>query len=137
MVVFVAFGFTNRQRDRQIDPTRETLQVGGVLSARIWLRCVSFWAFFSGPFCLPIGQASGYVRDGNQPGAQLLQAGMQMVLAMGYSVTVSAAERLMTTLYQQLHAGASLAEGIRRGRAALWNEKGRQASFNQTIELSE
>ena len=35
-------------------------------------------------------------------GSQLMQAGVQLVLAMGYSVTVSAAELLMRTLYQKL-----------------------------------
>src|SRR5258707_9648059 len=33
-------------------------------------------------------------------------SGMQLVLAMGYSITVSAAELLMRTLYQRLFAGA-------------------------------
>src|SRR2546423_9205745 len=33
-------------------------------------------------------------------GSQLMRAGVQLVLAMGYSVTVSAAELLMRTLYQ-------------------------------------
>ncbi len=34
-------------------------------------------------------------------GSRLMQAGVQLVLAMGYSVTVSAAELLMKTLYEQ------------------------------------
>ena len=70
-------------------------------------------------------------------GSQLLQAGTQMVLAMGYSVTVSAAELLMKTLYEQLHAGEHLTEGIRRGRLELWNNKQRRAYFNQRVELED
>jgi hypothetical protein len=38
-------------------------------------------------------------------GARLMAAGVQLALAMGYSVTVSAAELLMTQFYQQLLAG--------------------------------
>ena len=37
-------------------------------------------------------------------GSQLMQGGIQTVLAMGYSVTVTAAELLMQRLYQQLFA---------------------------------
>jgi hypothetical protein len=37
--------------------------------------------------------------------SHLMQAGVQLVLAMGYSITVTAAAKLMTTLYQHLFAG--------------------------------
>ena len=70
-------------------------------------------------------------------GSQLMQAGVQMVLAMGYSVTVSAAERLMAEFYGQLFGGASLAAALRSGRLELHNRKGRRAYFNQTIELED
>ena len=52
-------------------------------------------------------------------GARLMQAGVQLVLAMGYSVTVSAAELLMKTLYREVFAGRELAEAIRRGKLEL------------------
>jgi CHAT domain-containing protein len=66
-------------------------------------------------------------------GSRLMQAGVQMVLAMGYSVTVSAAELMMSILYEQLFAGRQLSEAIRRrrkrccGRATV-----RTVSFNAT-----
>ena len=70
-------------------------------------------------------------------GSRLMQAGVQLVLAMGYSVTVSAAELLMRTLYQQLFAKQELSTAIRRGRQELYNRKERRAYFNQTIELED
>jgi CHAT domain-containing protein len=54
-------------------------------------------------------------------GSHLIQAGLQLVLAMGYSVTVSAAELLMSTLYQHLFAGDDLAIAIRHARTELYN----------------
>ena len=56
-------------------------------------------------------------------GSRLMQAGVQLVLAMGYSVTVSAAELLMSTLYGKLFAGHDLAAAIRRARLELYNRK--------------
>jgi len=70
-------------------------------------------------------------------GSRLMSAGVQMVLAMGYSVTVTAAELLMTTLYEQLFAGQDLAAAIRRARLELYNRKGRRAYFNQTVDLED
>ena len=70
-------------------------------------------------------------------GSRLMTAGVQMVLAMGYSVTVTAAELLMTTLYEQLFAGQDLTAAIRRARLELYNRKGRRAYFNQTIDLED
>jgi tetratricopeptide (TPR) repeat protein len=70
-------------------------------------------------------------------GSRLIQAGAQMVLAMAYSVTVSAAELMMRTLYDQLFAGHELPVAIRRARLELYNRKGRRAYFNQTIDLED
>jgi hypothetical protein len=70
-------------------------------------------------------------------GSRLMQAGVQLVLAMGYSVTVSAAELLMRTLYQQLFAKQDLSTAIRRSRQELYNRKERRAYFNQRIELED
>jgi tetratricopeptide (TPR) repeat protein len=70
-------------------------------------------------------------------GSQLMQAGVQMALAMSYSVTVSAAERLMREFYGQLFGGASLAAAVRSGRMELHNRKGRRAYFNQVIDLED
>ncbi len=70
-------------------------------------------------------------------GSYLMQAGIQMVVAMGYTVTVSATELLMRTLYQHLFAKDDLAVGMRHGRTALYNHKSRRAYFNQMIELED
>lgn len=70
-------------------------------------------------------------------GSRLMQAGVQTVLAMGYSVTVSAAELMMQTLYGQLFAGKDLSAAIRRARLELYNRKGRRVYFNQTIDLED
>jgi len=70
-------------------------------------------------------------------GSRLMQAGVQLVLAMGYSVTVSAAERLMQTLYQHLFAGEELSAAIRHARTELYNHKARRAYFEQQIDLED
>ncbi len=70
-------------------------------------------------------------------GSRLMQAGVQLVLAMGYSVTVSAAELLMKTLYQHLFANDDLTVAIRHARTELYNHKTRQAYFDQHIDLED
>src|SRR6266700_5372705 len=70
-------------------------------------------------------------------GSHLIQAGLQLVLAMGYSVTVSAAELLMSTLYQHLFAGDDLSNAIRHARTELSNNKERRAYFDQKIDLED
>jgi len=70
-------------------------------------------------------------------GARLMSAGVQWVVAMGYSVTVSAAERLMTALYQALFDGAPLPAALRRARLALHNEKGRRVYYDQRVALED
>ena len=70
-------------------------------------------------------------------GSRMLDAGAQLVVAMGYSVTVSAARLLMTTLYRQLLDGRDPAIAIRRGRLELFNNKQREAAFGQKIELED
>ncbi|MBP8001120.1 MAG: CHAT domain-containing protein [Chloroflexi bacterium] len=70
-------------------------------------------------------------------GSRLLSAGVQLVVAMGYSVTVSAARLLMTHLYQHLLQGDSLETAIRRARLELYHVKTRRAAFSQQIELED
>ena len=70
-------------------------------------------------------------------GSRLMEAGLQVVLAMGYSVTVSAAELLMEHLYFQLFEGKDLAAAIRRARLELYNQKGRRAYFDRMIDLED
>ncbi|MEG3438506.1 CHAT domain-containing protein, partial [Pannus brasiliensis CCIBt3594] len=70
-------------------------------------------------------------------GSRLMAAGMQMVVAMGYSVTVSAAEIIIEKLYKSLFSGKSIDEAIRLGRRELFNRKERRAYFNETIRLED
>ncbi|MFN8467951.1 MAG: tetratricopeptide repeat protein [Caldilineaceae bacterium] len=70
-------------------------------------------------------------------GSRLMGAGIQVVLAMSYSITVTAAERLMQRLYQELFAGTDLAAAICAGRRALYNSKDRRAYTNRTIDLED
>ena len=70
-------------------------------------------------------------------GSRLMSAGMQMVVAMGYSVTVSAAEIVITELYKALFSGQPIDEAIRLGRRQLFNRKERRAYFNETIRLED
>ncbi len=69
--------------------------------------------------------------------SHLMQSGIQMVLAMGYSVTVTAAMLLMKTLYQQLFDGNELSTAIRAARSELYNHKERQAHYNQAVDLED
>lgn len=70
-------------------------------------------------------------------GSRLIEAGVQTVLAMGYSVTVSAAELLMKTLYQELFDQKPLPEALCLARQELANQKQRRAFFNLHIELED
>lgn len=70
-------------------------------------------------------------------GSSLMQAGVQLVLAMGYSITVSGAVLLMTTLYQHLFASDSLSLAIRHARNELANQKKRRAYYAQWIDLED
>lgn len=70
-------------------------------------------------------------------GSYLIRAGVQSVLTMAYSVTVSAAEEFMPILYQELFRTQSLLAALSAARRALANEKERRAYYQQTIELED
>ncbi|GHO73952.1 hypothetical protein KSD_17230 [Ktedonobacter sp. SOSP1-85] len=70
-------------------------------------------------------------------GSYLIRAGVQSVLSMAYSVTVSAAELLMPVLYRELFANQNLSTALSRARRALANQKTRHAYYNQTIDLED
>ncbi|NEO86993.1 MAG: CHAT domain-containing protein, partial [Spirulina sp. SIO3F2] len=70
-------------------------------------------------------------------GSQLMVAGVQMVVAMGYSITVTAAALMMKTLYGQLFAQQGIPEAIRLGRRELYNNKERRVYFNQLEPLED
>ncbi len=64
-------------------------------------------------------------------------AGVQLVLAMGYSVTVSAAQLLMSKLYRELFAKHELSKAISMARHELYNNKERRVYYNQLIDLED
>ena len=70
-------------------------------------------------------------------GSRLMTAGMQMVVAMAYSVTVSAAKLTMTKLYTELFKEKNINEALRLSRRELFNQKERKASYNQKINLED
>ncbi|NJN60875.1 MAG: CHAT domain-containing protein [Coleofasciculaceae cyanobacterium RL_1_1] len=71
-------------------------------------------------------------------GAKLLEAGMQAIVAMAYSVTVDAARVMMTALYRSLFGGKSVMEAIRCGRRELLNNKARTSAwFGKQIDLED
>ncbi len=82
------------------------------------------------------GEIKGNSRE-TSLGSRLMTAGMQMVVAMGYSVTVSAARLMMEQVYRNLFAGKEIREAIRLGRRELFNNKTRKAYFNTNIPLED
>ncbi|MDJ0798020.1 MAG: tetratricopeptide repeat protein [Calothrix sp. MO_167.B12] len=82
------------------------------------------------------GEIRGNSRE-TSLGSRLMAAGMQMVVAMGYSVTVSAARLMMEQVYENLFAGKEIREAIRLGRRELFNNKTRKAYFNTDIDLED
>jgi len=82
-----------------------------------------------------VGQGEDYRET--SLGSRLMAAGMQMVVAMGYSVTVTAAQVMMAQLYRSLFERKSLEDAIRLGRLELFNRKERQAYFDQKIPLED
>ncbi|MEZ4676952.1 MAG: CHAT domain-containing protein [Caldilineaceae bacterium] len=71
-------------------------------------------------------------------GSRLLLAGVQTVVAMGYSVTVVGATRFMEHFYAALFQPPhDLLRALAAGRTALHHEKQRNARFNRTIPLED
>jgi tetratricopeptide (TPR) repeat protein len=70
-------------------------------------------------------------------GSRLMNAGMQMVVAMSYSVTVTAAEIMMRQIYQHLFDNQDINQAIRLGRRELYCRKGRRAYYNTEIDLED
>jgi len=73
------------------------------------------------------GAGGGVLDDARETslGSRLMAAGMHTVVAMGYSVTVTAASLLMETVYKQVFAEKTIREALRLGRRELYNNKGR------------
>ncbi|MDM8568486.1 tetratricopeptide repeat protein [Thiotrichales bacterium HSG1] len=70
-------------------------------------------------------------------GSRLMQSGVQTVVAMAYSVKVSAAKIFMQTLYENLFQQVKLNAALRLARLALFNDKTRIAHHNQQINLED
>jgi len=66
-----------------------------------------------------------------------MEAGIQNVIAMSYSITVSAAKILMKEIYTNLFDEKSLPIAISKGRRRLYKDKERKASYKQTIDLED
>ncbi|MCL1490492.1 MAG: CHAT domain-containing protein [Pseudanabaena sp. Salubria-1] len=86
-----------------------------------------------------LGTETGLVEDYRETslGSRLMAAGMQMVVAMGYSVTVTAAKVMMTAVYEQIFNKKLLEDAVRLGRRELFNQKERSAYFNYAIPLED
>ncbi|MGK7896965.1 MAG: tetratricopeptide repeat protein [Xenococcus sp. (in: cyanobacteria)] len=69
--------------------------------------------------------------------SRLMNAGMQMVVAMSYTVLVTAAEIIMEQIYKHLFDNQDINQAIRLGRRELYNRKGRKANFKTEIELED
>jgi tetratricopeptide (TPR) repeat protein len=70
-------------------------------------------------------------------GARLMDAGMQMVVAMAYSVTVDAARLLVTQLYGELFGSVGLDRALQRSRSELYARKERKVYFGQKVDLED
>ena len=70
-------------------------------------------------------------------GSLLMQAGIQGVVAMAYSVTVSAATLFVKTFYEQLLSHQDFSAAARRARFELHQDKNRKAYLNQDIVLED
>jgi tetratricopeptide (TPR) repeat protein len=121
-----AFLFFEREKDNGADPL-EASELAKLLKT------------YQIPIAILNACQSGKQVGEQEPnlGSYLVQEGVQLVLAMSYSVTVTAAELLMRTLYQQIFAGSDLSLAIRTARSELYQCKGRQAYYNQTIDLED
>lgn len=121
-----AFLFLEGEQDEQADPVEASELAHLLLNHQVPIAILN--ACQSGK---QVGESETSL------GSRLMQAGVQVVLAMGYSVTVSAAELLMRTLYQQLFANTELSTAICSARRELYNHKERRAYFQQTIDLED
>ena len=109
-----AFLFFEGQREGQSDPVSAQelvdLLVYHQAPVMVLNACQSARQLIYAP------DAAGEAADSRETslGAQLMQAGAEVVVAMAYKVTVTAAQHFMTTFYQQLFARNSLGGAVRR-----------------------
>lgn len=70
-------------------------------------------------------------------GKYLQEEGIDLVLAMRYSISVTAATKFMEKFYNTLFGNRPIEEAVAWGRSELYNDKNRQASLGYTIELED
>ncbi len=70
-------------------------------------------------------------------GRILIQQGIQLVLAMRYSVSVTAAKLLMQVLYKELYNQTGVEKAIAQARKELYRLKSRRAAYNRAIDLED
>jgi hypothetical protein len=121
-----AFLFLEGEREKQADPVEASELAQLLLLHQLPITLLN---------ACQSGKASAETET--SLGSLLIQAGVQTVVAMGYSASVSAAELLMQTLYRALFAEKSLPEALCLARQALYNQKERRVFFNQQIELED
>lgn len=68
---------------------------------------------------------------------RLAEAGVPVSVGMAYSVTVTAAEKMMPVVYQRLAEGAEIVSAIHTGRRELFDVRGRRAYFDQHLDLED
>lgn len=69
--------------------------------------------------------------------SRLSAAGVRSVLAMAYSVTVSAAREFMEAFYREVFAHGRLSQAVTRGRQQLLLKKRRNGYFGMQVELED
>ncbi|MBE9028661.1 tetratricopeptide repeat protein [filamentous cyanobacterium LEGE 11480] len=93
----------------------------------------------------PLAPNSGGTEPGEQSvdvretslGARLMDAGMQTVIAMAYSVTVDAARLMVENLYGNLFAQVPVDKALQQARRELHAKKLRQVSYGQKVDLED
>lgn len=70
-------------------------------------------------------------------GRVLIEKGIQVVLAMRYSISVTASKIIMKSLYEKLYQRVPLEKAIGLARKELYRVKNRQATFNRKINLED
>ncbi|MEU0547052.1 tetratricopeptide repeat protein [Micromonospora sp. NPDC005979] len=68
---------------------------------------------------------------------RLVEAGVPVTVGMAYSVTVSAAKQAMPLVYSGLAAGDDPVSAMQTARRSLFDDKTRQAYFDQDLELED
>ncbi|MEL7407833.1 MAG: tetratricopeptide repeat protein [Cyanobacteria bacterium J06558_2] len=131
-----AFIFLEGQTKGKADPVKAE-ELAGLLTNRGIPLCI-LNACQSGQQLLRITAALEEIDSRETSlGSRLMVAGMELVVAMGYSVTVTAAEIMMEQLYTNLFQDSDFQRAIRLGRKELWNRKSRRAQYNQSIDLED